>query len=325
MAWPHVDTDWAPMLGEVQQCYERIARAICATERLLVVAPNTDDITLELLTHDRLATACIPTNDTWTRDYGPICVEQDGTMVPLDFTFNGWGMKFAANHDNLVNEHLDFRGIFAHSMSSQRDMVLEGGSIESDGRGTLLTTTSCLLSHNRNPFWTKDEIERQLCRRLGSKKVLWLSEGYIPGDDTDGHIDTLARLAPGNVILHATAQPGQEEYDSLRRMAEELSSMTNAQGEAFTHVPLPAPDTILDEDGMRLPATYANYLVLNGQVLVPTYGQPDNDKAAIDIIAQVFTDRKVSGIDCRALIQQHGSLHCATMQLPQGSTHLSKL
>ena len=321
IAWPHAATDWNDTLESVVTCYAAIARVILADEHLIIVTPSADDVCLQLA-HDfpdriTLVNAC--TNDTWARDFGPLTVLQGDTLHALDFTFNAWGMKFAANHDNLVTEHLANKGILACAVDCHRDMVLEGGSVESDGRGTLLTTTRCLLERNRNPQWSKNEIERQLMARLGVRKVLWLDYGDIPGDDTDGHIDTLARLAPGNTIIHVTAREEDAEYDECQRMIEQLRTMTDADGKPFRLVALPAPSPITDDDGNRLPATYANYLVTNHQVLVPNYGQPDNDRRAIDAIARVFTDRRVTGIDCRPLIEQHGSLHCVTMQLPEGT------
>ncbi len=318
IAWPHAATDWNDTLDSVVTCYAAIARAIVADEHLIIVTPVADDACRQL-THefpDRITLVNASTNDTWARDFGPLTVLCGDTLHALDFTFNAWGMKFAANYDNLVTEQLASQGILACPVDCHRDMVLEGGSVESDGRGTLLTTTRCLLERNRNPQWSKDEIERQLMARLGARKVLWLDHGDIPGDDTDGHIDTLARLAPGNTIIHVTAREGDAEYNECQRMVEQLRTMTDADGQPFRLVALPAPTPVVDADGNRLPATYANYLVTNHQVLVPAYGQPDNDRRAIDTIASVFTDRHVRGIDCRPLIEQHGSLHCVTMQLP---------
>ena len=322
LSWPHAQTDWAPILNEVEECYMRIARAIAADEPLIVVTPQPEHVR-ELLTdipQEKLLLVKAMTNDTWIRDYGPITlVAQDGDSTHLDFTFNGWGMKFAANYDNQVCRALAAQGLLDGRVVNMQDMVLEGGSIESDGNGTIMTTRSCLLSPNRNDFMSPDEIEEALKEKLQIKKVLWVSEGYVPGDDTDGHIDTLARFAPDNVILHATARPEDSHFESLESMRAQLAEMTDAQGKQFRLMPLPAPEPIFDEDGTLLPATYANFLVTNQSVLVPTYNQEGNDKKALAVLEQSFEGRKIVGIDCTALIKQHGSLHCATMQIPKGS------
>lgn len=317
IAWPHHETDWAPILPAVTECYRHVAQSITADEQLVIVAPSADEVwaALDGMDLSRISIFEIPTNDTWARDFGPLAVDVDGATTLLDFTFNAWGMKFAADKDNLITQRLTQCNAFNHPVHNHRDMVLEGGSVETDGHGTLLTTSQCLLSPNRNPWWNRNEIEHQLMMRLGVRKVLWLNHGTVPGDDTDCHIDTLARLAPNNVIIHGTALPGSEEYAEIGLMIEQLQSFTDADGKPFRLVALPAPAPIIDTNGDRLPATYANYLITNHHVLVPTYGQPENDQRAIEAIANVFADRTVLGIDCRQLIEQHGSLHCITMQL----------
>lgn len=317
IAWPHTGTDWADILPAVTECYRQVAAAIAADEPVFIVAPDISQVraALDGIDTSNIHLFEVATNDTWARDFGPLSVEVDGTPTLLDFTFNAWGMKFAADKDNLITSQLPWREICGRELRGHRDMVLEGGSVETDGRGTLLTTSHCLLSPNRNPWWSQDEIADQLLQRLGVKKVLWLDHGRVPGDDTDSHIDTMARLAPGNVIIHGATLPQSEEYDDYLLMKAQLGTFTDVDGKPFTLVELPAPDPILDDDGCRLPATYANYLVTNHRVLVPTYAQPHNDEQALKTIASVFTTRKVMGIDCRPLIAQHGSLHCITMQL----------
>ena len=321
VAWPHCDTDWHYMLDQAQQCFRNIAAAIVKDMRLIVVAPDVDEVRRQLKDLDNgnnIIYQQINTNDTWARDFGPISVIDDGKQVMLDFKFNAWGMKFPACHDNLICKQLERNGIFNATWINCQDFVLEGGSIESDGMGTVLTTSKCLLSPNRNGSLNKAQIEQELKHRLGAKKVLWLDNGELTGDDTDSHIDTLARLAPDNTILYVKCtDPSDEQYESLLLMEQELKAMTNAQDEKFSLVPLPCPAPIHDEDGQRLPATYANFLITNTQVLVPIYGQPKTDKQALDIISTVFDTRKVVGIDCNALIQQHGALHCITMQIPE--------
>ena len=321
LAWPHRRTDWKPILDEVQTCFKRVAEAILRDERLIVVTPYIAEAKNQLADINNGTNIIfqeIDTNDTWARDFGPISIIDGNTRLMLDFKFDAWGMKFPACYDNLICRKMAENGIFDADLINSQDFVLEGGSIESDGQGTLLTTSNCLLSPNRNASLSKQDIEMVLMSRLGAKKVLWLDSGGLIGDDTDSHIDTLARLAPNNTILYIKCDdPNDEQYDSLQCMEKELRAMTNSSGEPFKLVPLPCPDPIYDEDGMRLPATYANFLITNSQVLVPTYGQPKNDEQALAIINNVFSDRIVVGIDCTALIKEHGSLHCITMQIPE--------
>jgi agmatine/peptidylarginine deiminase len=320
LAWPHAKTDWAYMLNEVEDCYEQIARAITKHAKLLIVAPDTSSIQARLSDCDRekLYFLDIDTNDTWTRDYGPLTAETPGGKpLILDFRFNGWGMKFAANFDNQATRTLLGRKVFSAPYECCKHLVLEGGSVESDGCGTILTTTCCLTAPNRNEPMSRSEVEAEVLSRFGARKMLWLDHGSLAGDDTDGHIDTLCRLAPGNAILYTgCADRNDEHYADLTAMAEQLRTLTNADGEPFHLIELPLPQAIFDDDGYRLPATYANYLVLNNAVLMPTYGQPMNDRLAADTLRVAFPDREIRCVDCRALIRQHGSLHCATMQLP---------
>jgi len=323
LAWPHAGTDWAYMLDQVTACYVELCRAIVEDdEQLLIVAPETDEVlqALPAELHNRITVVPTVTNDTWTRDYGPLAVRcADGSVALNDFTFNGWGMKFAADCDNQVNRHLLELGVWQLPMQCHKDLVLEGGSVESDGRGTVMTTTSCLLQANRNPWFSREQLEVELQSRLGCSKVLWLEHGSLTGDDTDGHIDTLARFAPGGVILYTGCDdPDDEHFTELQLMEQQLKTFTDAHGDHYHLIKLPMPSATFDEIS-RLPATYANFLVMNHQVLVPTYGDAVNDDAACRLIAQAFVGRKVVGIDCRALICQHGSLHCATMQLPAGA------
>ena len=323
IAWPHAGTDWAYMLNEVTACYIELARAILQDdERLVIVAPDGDEVRDALgpdVDWSRIDIVEMPTNDTWVRDYGPITVYREGHMALADFTYNAWGMKFAADCDNLVTSRLNERGIFHLPVVNCRDLVLEGGSIETDGKGTVMTTTCCLTAPNRNDALTQEQLEAELLRRLGCEKMAWVNHGELTGDDTDGHIDTLARFAPGGVILYTGCDdPDDEQFQSLMKMEEDLKRLTDIDGNHYHLIKLPLPDAIYDEIS-RLPATYANFLVMNHQVLVPVYGQPANDVRACELIGQAFPGRKVVAIDCRALIFQHGSLHCATMQLPKGA------
>ncbi len=233
-----------------------------------------------------------------------------------DFRFNGWGLKFAANHDNQATQRLAATGLLSAPVENRQNFVLEGGSIESDGKGTILTTSHCLLAPNRNSTMNRIEIERYLKDCFGANHILWLDNGSLAGDDTDSHVDTLARLAPGDTIIYTGCQnPDDEHYNDLMCMADQLRGFRTRQGLPYHLIELPLPDPVFDNDGNRLPATYANYLVSDSTVLMPTYGQPQKDLLASQMLQISFPDHKIIPVDCDALIQQHGSLHCATMQL----------
>ena len=316
MAWPHSGTDWADMLSEVTGCYVELVSAIAdAGAPVIIVAPDTSE-PLRLLAHVKgVRYVELPTNDTWTRDYGPITVTAGGKPRLLDFKFNGWGLKFASDRDNLVTSRLAANGILRADYDNCLRYVIEGGSIETDGQGTILTTSSCLIDPNRNGM-SRREMENLLGQLLGARRVLWLDHGSLAGDDTDGHIDTLARFAAPHTILYVgCADSADEHYTDMTLMRHDLEALRSPAGQPYNLVELPLPRPIFDENGSRLPATYANYLVCNGRVIMPTYGQHDLDTLAARIIS-VATGMDVSAVDCRPLIRQHGSLHCATMQLP---------
>jgi len=322
LAWPHAKTDWADSLDEVIGVYCELVRAISRFERVVIIGPNPGGIRASLskmnidLTKVMIIKAM--TNDTWCRDFGPITVISINYAEHLDFGFNGWGLKFLANHDNQINTVLIESGILA-GRHTRPGLILEGGSIESDGQGTLLTTTTCLLEPNRNPHLSRAEIESRLKQLFNLQHLLWLEHGYLSGDDTDSHIDTLARLAPNNTILYVNCNDTQDEHFSeLQSMKQQLQSFRTIDHEPFRLLPLPWPAPIYDNNGKRLPATYANFLVINQAILVPTYNDPA-DSNALQVVASAFPQREVVPIDCRYLIEQHGSLHCVTMQLPKGS------
>jgi len=318
LTWPHAETDWAYMLDEVNACFVNIAREIIKHENLLIVCTDTDEVEQLLGDADlsRITFAEMATNDTWARDHGGITVLEDGKPVIYDFTFNGWGMKFAANHDNMITRRLYSAGIFGEARHRNCfDFVLEGGSIESDGQGTLLTTAECLLSDNRNNL-SEEDIEVRLKEYFGLKKVLWLNHGYLAGDDTDSHVDTLARLCDKSTIAYVKCDdPEDEHYVELKKMKKELRQFQNSEGRYYRLIPLPMADAIYEDDE-RLPATYANFLIINGAVLMPTYNSP-KDEIAKQQLQRAFPDREIVGINCLALIKQHGSLHCVTMQYPK--------
>lgn len=321
LTWPHEETDWAYMLDEVTTCYIELAREIARRERLLIVTPHPKQVKQLLqgvVDLEAVTFAQCPTNDTWARDHGGITLFCDGTPAIYDFKFNGWGLKFAANYDNLITSTLCRQGRFNARYENRLNFVVEGGALESDGAGTLLTTSECLLSPNRNGEWSQTRIEEYLKETFGLQRVLWLDHGYLAGDDTDSHIDTLARFAPGDTIIYVQCtDPTDEHYEALLRMEEQLRTFTTLEGTPYRLLPLPMADAVYDENGERLPATYANFLIMNDAVLYPTYRQPANDRAAAQVLQQAFPDREIVGIDCSPLIRQHGSLHCVTMQYPK--------
>ena len=312
LTWPHTKTDWAPMLDEITETYEEMAREIAKREPLLIVTP--DDVRPTV--HCQLST--INSNDTWARDHGFITlVDDQGDARLLDFCFNGWGEKFESELDNAINRHIYDEGKVKGEYVDCLDFVLEGGSIESDGQGTIFTTSCCLLAPHRNQPMTKAEIEARLKRDLCAERVLWIDYGHLVGDDTDGHIDTLVRIAPNDTLLYIGCDDETDEhYEDLKKMEEQLKTFRTMAGKPYKLVKLPMPRAIFDE-GERLPATYANYLIMNGAVLVPTYNQPDLDAEALKLIGEAHEGREVVGIDCRIIIKQHGSLHCCTMQYPK--------
>lgn len=323
MAWPGIYTDWQYVLPRAEQCFTAMAEAIAPHARVMVVAPDIDHVRrcLSRIPEERLVLVPCLINDTWTRDYGPITVFEGGRALPLDFCFNGWGLKFAAWRDNMVTSALDAMGIFVSSPENRRSLVLEGGSVDTDGQGLVLTTDSCILSPNRNGGMSRQQILEAIRESLGAQRVVSLAHGALKGDDTDGHIDTLARLVPpGDIIFYTgCADPYDANYRELKAMEAELRGLRTADGRPYHLVELPLPDSIYDEDGEQLPATYANFLYVNGAVVVPVYGQPLKDKMAADIIAATLPDYKVVTVDCSVLVEQHGSLHCSTMQIPAGT------
>lgn len=305
---PHEHTDWAPILPEIMAVYEEMKREISKREGLIIVAPEGTQLPSTV----NCQQSTVNSNDTWARDHGFITVEEDGELHLLDFRFNGWGEKFPADLDNEINRHLFEQGMVQGIYEPHLDFVLEGGSIESDGKGTVFTTECCLMAPHRNQPLSKQEIEQRLKAYLGAERIVWLQHGSLIGDDTDGHIDTLVRIAPNDTLLYTG---GDEDHPDLMEMEKELQALLTLEGKPYRLLKLPLPRPIYDNCQLnRLPATYANYLVINGAVLVPTYGQPDLDQEAMRIIGEAFPDREIVGIDSRAVIKQHGSLHCCTMQ-----------
>ncbi|MET0329100.1 MAG: agmatine deiminase family protein, partial [Luteimonas sp.] len=256
-------------------------------------------------------------DDTWLRDSGPISLRRDGGGFLLnDFRFTGWGGKFDASQDDLLVGHLHGAGVFDASAERREiDFALEGGAIETDGAGTLLTTWRCL--HERHPDASREDLTAKLSDWLAQDRVLWLDHGYLEGDDTDAHIDTLARFAPDDAIVFQACDDATDPHHAeLQAMADEIAALRTRNGQSYRLFPLPWAQPILD-DGRRLAASYANYLILDGAVLMPAYGDVADDAAAA-VLAQAHPGREIVQVPCRPLIWQNGSLHCITMQLPEG-------
>ena len=321
LTWPHAGTDWADMLTEVQVCFAAIAREITQRELLLIVTPEPEEVKKQISATVNMQNVRFmecETNDTWARDHGAITMLDSEGASLLDFMFNDWGLKFASDKDNLITRQAVKVGFLNGRYVNRLGFVLEGGSIESDGLGTLLTTSECLLSPNRNGQMSRDEIEDYLCSVFHLKQVLWLDHGYLAGDDTDSHVDTLARLCSPHTIAYVQCTDTQDEhYEALHQMEEQLKTFRTLNGNPYRLLALPMVDKI-EEEGERLPATYANFLIMNDAVLYPTYRQPENDQRAKEVLQEAFPEYEIVGIDCRTLIKQHGSLHCVTMQYPAG-------
>lgn len=321
LTWPHVNTDWADILDEVTTCYIAIAKEIVKHEKLLIICDNSSQVMSYFSEHElkNIIVTKQKSNDTWARDHGAISVFVDGIPTVIDFGYNAWGLKFAANLDNQITEKIYNENIFKPGVAyqSRLNFILEGGSIESDGKNTILTTTDCLTAPNRNQPMTRDDIENHLKEYLGANRVLFLDYGYLAGDDTDNHIDTLARFCNEDTIAYVKCSDvNDEHYEALNKMEQQLQSFTTPDNKAYNLIPLPMAEAVYEND-YRLPATYANFLILNNTVIVPFYNT-ETDKIAKEQLQKAFPSHEIVGIDCSVLIKQHGSLHCITMQFPKG-------
>lgn len=322
IAWPHPETDWAERLGEVDETYVALVAALVRFELVLICVADDD---LQTYAEARLRSARIDLSrvrfitveydDTWLRDSGPITLKDGDRFRLLDFRFTGWGGKFAASRDDRLIENLDKAGIFINSYRQPVDFALEGGAIDTDGAGTLLTTWQCL--HARHPEISRTELTARLAGWLRQERVLWLEHGYLEGDDTDAHVDTLARFAaPDAIVFQACDDPADAHYAELKAMGEEIAALRTREGRPYRLFPLPWAQPVID-DGRRLAASYANFLIVNGAVLMPAYGDAADPRAQA-VLAEAFPGREIVPISCRPLIWQNGSLHCITMQLPDG-------
>jgi agmatine/peptidylarginine deiminase len=323
IAWPHEGTDWSPRLERIEIAYVGLASAIARFEPVVVCVASAsvrDRASRALAAADvaagRVRFIDVEYDDTWLRDSGPLTTSDGHAFRLLDFRFTGWGGKFGAERDDRVIETLVARGLFRSATHERIDWALEGGAIESDGKGTILTTWRCL--HQRHPDMNREEMTRRLSEAFGAERVLWLDHGYLEGDDTDAHIDTLARFAPDDaIVFQACDDMADPHYDQLARMREELTALRTTDGRPYTLHALPWARAIVD-DGRRLAASYANYLIVNGGVIVPAYGDPNDAKAA-EVIGAAHPGREIVPVDARPLIWQNGSVHCLTMQIPKGA------
>ncbi|WP_305862601.1 agmatine deiminase family protein [Helicobacter cholecystus] len=320
-AFPHEWSDWHPYLQDARVNFIAIIKEVLRFEDVILLHHPKDDEGREIISQTfvqeikegRMRVYRVNCNDTWARDFGAINLIEDAKNVLLDFGFNGWGLKFASHWDNQINFALKKLGEFGDELRVM-DMILEGGSIESDGGGVILTNTQCLLEKNRNPHLNQDQITSKLKEYLGAKKILWLNHGYLAGDDTDSHIDTLARfISPTQIAYISCDDVTDEHYAELKAMENELKNLRDLKGNPYELIKLPFVGAIYDE-GERLPATYANFLFVNQALLVPIYGDK-NDQLALEVLKKALPHLEVIGINCQTLIRQHGSLHCISMQI----------
>lgn len=325
LAWPHQEADWPGKLGAVVWAYTEMVRKITRHERVRLIVSSAE---IEAQARDALTRAHVdlgrvdflsfPTDRGWMRDSAPSFVSNGSEVALVDWRFNGWAKYPNHLEDDRLPERIaawSKRQRFVPTFRGER-VVLEGGAIDLDGEGTLLTTEECLLSEiqQRNPGMTKEDYERVFADHLGVRKVIWLNRGIV-GDDTHGHVDDIARFVrPGVVVVAYETNEDDENYEALAENYERLQGLTDAKGRKLEVVKLPMPAPVHFED-MRLPASYANFYIANGQVLVPTFNDP-NDRVALGTLAELFPDREVVGIHAVDLVWGLGTLHCLSHEEP---------
>ena len=325
-AWPHEDTDWAPWLDEISATYVELTAAVAqAATPLILCQSETHESSIRHQLGGSLADVCrfvqLPYDDTWCRDYGPLTLGTPTPIQLLDFQFSGWGDKYEASHDNEVNRHLSRTGRMRLPLKSI-DIELEGGSVETDGDGTLMTTEACLLGGNRNEHLSREHLEESLRELFGVSRILWIKNGFLQGDDTDSHVDNLVRFASTDTLVHAVCdRPDDVHHAPLQAMKSELEQLTQSNGEPYRLIELPIPETQTDETGRRLPASYVNFLIVNHCIIMPTFSSA-YDSIAQTRLQEAFPQHRILCITGSALIKQNGGPHCATMQLPRGTVHL---
>ncbi|EAJ4505805.1 agamatine deiminase [Campylobacter upsaliensis] len=301
LALPHKNTDWKPYLNEIIEAYKEFVKTASHFQKLLLIAPNDEDFK-PFKEFGNVEFFKCETNDTWIRDFGAIDVLENGRLKALDFTFNAWGGKFQSDLDNALNTKL-FKDKFQTRLE-KCDFILEGGSIDFNGAGTMLTSSFCLLNSNRNANLNQAKIEEKLKNYFGLERIIWLENGFIKGDDTDRHIDTLARFIDENTIAYCICEDETDEhYAPLKAMEEELKR-TN-----YHLIPLPIPKPLFYE-GKRLGATYANFVFVNNALIVPFY-KDENDEVVQKRLQAHLKNREVIGVDARVFLRQNGSLHCS--------------
>jgi agmatine deiminase len=317
MAWPHDDEQWLGMLEPVRREFTALAEAIAMREpvQLLVADAESDADARRRLHRGTIAFHHVSHQDLWLRDSGPTAVTRDGEVALVDWEFNGWGNKYPADLDNQIPTHV--ARILGDVPLYKPDVVMEGGSIEVDGGGTVLTTRQCLLSPHRNPGLGEAQLEQHLREAIGVTQVLWLDEG-LEGDHTDGHIDTITRFADRHTIVTATCEDRHDpNHAVLAANLERLRSARDVDGRPYHVVELPTPRDGAHFEGDRLPLTYANFYIVNGAVLLPVYGD-EHDSRAAEILRPLFPDRDIVPLMARALITGGGAFHCVTQQQPAG-------
>lgn len=321
LTWPHDESIWEEAFEGAQVAFARFASALSHCERVDLLVPDAEwenavRARLDVAGADRARVAFhhVPSDDVWARDHGPTVVCDGAERVMVHWRFTAWGGKFPHDKDARIPEAL--RAIWSAGYE-RSELVIEGGALEVNGAGELLTTESVLLNPNRNPDWTREAIESELRARLGVDSIHWLSAG-IEGDDTDGHIDDIARFATEDRILIVSPPEGHPDFDVMMENRARLESVNRCARGAFELVPLPVPAPI-ERRGEMLPASYANFYVANGAVFVPVFDQPA-DQQALEVIAGSFPKHRVVGIDARALVTQSGALHCVSQQLPASRT-----
>ena len=321
IAWPHTTGDFSNNLESVEQSYSIIADTITQYQRLIIVCrddSHQQHIQALITNYDDIDFIHATVNDIWVRDTVFLSVEKEGSITHLNFLFNGWGEKYQHQNDNDLNHKLLNAKPFKGKAHKDIDFILEGGSVESDGIETILTTKQCLLNPNRNKGLTQQQIEQQLLENLGAKRILWLDQENLSGDDTDAHIDTLARFCSANTIAYTSCKDTDDlHYTNLKYMERQLQDFRTPEGDPYHLVALPLPKPIFDGDGQQLPANYANFLIINHAVLVPTYGDAMDD-IALKRLGECFPQHEIIAIPCKPLVHQYGSLHCMTMQFPAG-------
>lgn len=321
LAWPHNESHWPGKLQAIPPVYARIIAALAKSEKVFICV-NDEKMEAEAYgilqretgaVSDNAVFCRIATNASWSRDHGPIFVRDEaGKLMVTDWIYNACGEKWPPwDLDDAVPRK--FAG-FLNLPAVSPGMVLEGGSIDVNGRGTLITTEQCLLNKNRNPHLNRGQIENYLEKYLGATNVIWLKEG-IAGDDTDGHVDDIARFVNENTVVCAIEEnPQDENYKALKKNFELLTAARDRDGNPFKVISLPMPDPVI-YSGERLPASYANFLIANTVVLVPTF-RCGKDEKALKILADLFPEREIIGIDCIDLVWGMGTIHCSTQQIP---------